>query len=158
MSDACRFESDTIAAAKSGQWTDTLRAHVASCADCSATASVAAWMDRIGRTDERTHKLPDPSVVWLKSQLLRGTAAAERVSRPVTIAQVLAYFTVAAGWAGFLNWKWEIVQRWMVGVSAQHIAVNAASTSGVSLGMLATLFLLATITVVVALHTILAEE
>jgi len=158
MSDACRFERDTIAAAKSNQWTDTLRVHVSSCEDCSATASVASWMDRIGRTDERQHKLPDPSVVWLKSQILRGTAAAERVSRPVTIVQVLAYFVVAAGWAGFLNWKWTIVQGWMRGVSAQHIAVNAASTGGVSLGMLVTLFLLSSITVVVALHTILAEE
>lgn len=158
MSDACRFERDTIGAAKSGQWTESLRAHVASCEDCTATASVAAWMDRLGRTDERTQKLPDPSVVWLKSQILRGSAAAERVSRPVTIAQVLAYVFVAAGWAGFLSWKWEFVRRWMNGFSTEHFAVQAASTSGVSLGMLLTLFMLSSITVLVALHTILAEE
>ena len=158
MSDACRFERDTVAAAKSGQWTDALRAHVATCDDCTATASVGAWMDLLGRTDERQQKLPDPSVVWLKSQILRGTAAAERVSRPVTIAQVLAYFFVAAGWAGFLSWKWEFVLRWMNGFSTEHFAVQAASGSGVSISMLITLFMLSSITVLVALHTILAEE
>lgn len=158
MSDNCRLERDTIAAAKSGQWTESLREHSATCADCAAAASVAAWMDRIGRTDERVGKLPDPSVVWLKSQILRGSAVAERVSRPVTIAQILAYLTVAAGWAGFLTWKWAFVGRWMSGFSPEHIAVSAASGGGVSMGVLITLFLLSSITVVVALHTILAED
>jgi hypothetical protein len=158
MSDTCRFERETIGAAKSGQWTEALREHAASCADCAAAASVAVWMDRIGRTDERQSKLPDPSVVWLKSQILRGSVAAERISRPVTIAQILAYVTVAAGWAGFLTWKWTFVSRWMSGFSAEHIAVRAASGGGVSLGILLTLFLLSSITVVVALHTILAED
>jgi hypothetical protein len=158
VSDACRFERDTIAAASSGKWTESLRDHVKSCADCTATSSVAGWMDRLGRTDERQRKLPDPSVVWLKSQILRGSAVAERVSRPVTIVQVVAYLTVAAGWAGFLTWKWPVVNRWMSGFSAEHIAVHAASSGGVSIGVLVTLFLLSSITVVVGLHTILAED
>ena len=158
MSEACRFERDTIAAANSGRWTDTLRAHVKSCADCTAASSVAGWMDRLGRTDERQGKLPDPSVVWLKSQILRGSAVAERVSRPVTILQAVAYLTVAAGWAGFLTWKWPVVNRWMSSFSAENIAVHAASSGGVSLGVLLTLFMLSSITVVVALHTILAED
>ena len=158
MSDVCRFERDTIAAAKSGQWTDTLHDHMRTCADCTATASVAAWMDRLGRTDERTQKLPDPSVVWLKSQILRGSAAAERISAPLTVAQIVAYLVVAAGWAGFLSWKWSFVQRWISGFSAESIASRAATTGGVSFGMLLTLFVLSSITIVVALHTILAEE
>jgi hypothetical protein len=157
MSDVCRLERDTIAAGKSGQWTDTLRAHLSTCADCSAAAAVAGWMDRLGRTDERQHKLPDPSVVWLKSQILRGSMAAERVSRPVTVAQMIAYFTVAAGWAGFLSWKWPSIERWMKGWSPQDIASNAAA-GPVSLSVLVAFFILSSITVLLALHTILAEE
>ena len=158
MSDACRFESQTIAAANRGQWTDALRDHVQGCADCNAAVSVAEWMDRLGRTDERQQKLPDPSVVWLKSQILRGSAAAERVARPVTVAQILAYFVVAAGWAGFLSWKWTFMQRWMSGFSAESIASQATASGGVSFGVLVTLFVLSSITILVALHTILAEE
>ena len=158
MSDVCRFERDTIEAAKSGQWTDALRGHVRTCADCAAAASVAGWMDLLGRTDERQQKLPDPAVVWLKSQILRGSAVAERASRPVTIAQVIAYLLVAAGWAGFLSWKWTFIRDWMTGFSPESIAARAATTSGVSLGVLFTLFVLSSITVVVALHTILAED
>ena len=158
MSDSCRFERETIAAAKSGQWTDALREHVRTCAECTATASVAGWMDRLGRTDERKQKLPDPSVVWLKSQILRGSAAAERVARPLTAVQIFAYFVVAAGWAGFLSWKWPLVARWMSGFSAENIAAKAATSGGVSFSVLLTLFVLSSITILVALHTILAEE
>ena len=158
MNDVCRFERATVEAAKSGQWTDSLREHVETCADCAAAASVAGWMDRLGRTDERQQKLPDPAVVWLKSQILRGSAVAERASRPVTIAQIIAYLAVAAGWAGFLSWKWTFIHGWMRGFSAETIASHATTSSGVSLGVLLTLFVLSSITVVVALHTILAEE
>ncbi|MGZ8853531.1 MAG: hypothetical protein ACXW2X_09045 [Thermoanaerobaculia bacterium] len=157
MSDNCRLERDTIAAAKSGQWSDSLREHVRSCADCTAAAAVAGFMERLGRTDERQHKLPDPAVVWLKSQILRGSIGVERVSRPVTIAQMFSYLVVAAGWAGFLSWKWPSIAGWMSGWSAEGIATHAASGS-FSISVLATFFILSSITVLLALHTILAEE
>jgi hypothetical protein len=157
VSDVCRFERDTIASAESGQWTDVLREHVRTCADCAAAASVSAWMDRLGRTDERQHKLPDPSVVWLKSQILRGSMVAERASRPVTILQIISYVGVAAAWAGFLSWKWPSIQRWISGWSPHDIASHA--TAGpISLGMLASFFVLSSVTVMLALHTIIAEE
>ena len=157
MSEVCRFERDTIAAAESGQWADALREHVRTCADCSAAASVSPWMDRLGRTDERQHKLPDPSVVWLKSQILRGSMVAERASRPVTIVQIISYVGVAASWAAFLTWKWPAVQRWISGWSPQDIASHAAA-GPVSLGVLVSFFVLSSVTVMLALHTIIAEE
>jgi hypothetical protein len=157
VSDFCRHEQDTIRAAESGQWTDSLRAHMKSCADCASAAAVAGWMDRLGRTDERQHKLPDPAVVWLKSQILRGSMAADRVSRPVTIAQIVAYVSVAALWAGFLSWKWQSIARWMSGWSPQDFASHAAA-GPVSFGVLAAFFVLSSITGLLALHTIVAED
>jgi hypothetical protein len=153
----CRFERDTIAAAESGQWTDALREHARTCADCAAAASVSPWMDRLGRTDERQHKLPDPSVVWLKSQILRGSMGVERASRQITVIQMISYVGVAAAWAAFLSWKWPSIQAWISGWSPQDIASHAAAGS-VSLGVLASFFVLSSITVMVALHTIIAEE
>jgi hypothetical protein len=153
----CRLERDTLAAAKSGQSSDFLREHLHSCADCTAAAAVAGFMDRLGRTDERAHKLPDPAVVWMKSQILRGTMAADRISRPITIAQTVSYLVVAAGWAGFLSWKWPSITGWMTSFSPEGIASHATSAP-MSMSVLATLFILSSITVLVALHTILAEE
>lgn len=157
MSDICRYEHEMVAAAESGQWTDELREHARTCADCAAAVSVSAWMDLLGRTDERQHKLPDPSVVWLKSQILRGSMVVERASRPITLLQIISYVGVAGAWAAFLSVKWASIQRWITGWSPQDIASHAAA-GPVSLSVLAAFFVLSSITVMLALHTILAEE
>jgi len=157
VSDICRYERDMVAAAESGQWTDELREHARTCADCAAAASVSAWMNLLGRTDERQHKLPDPSIVWLKSQILRGSMVAERASRPVTLLQIISYVGVAGAWAAFLSVKWPSIQGWISGWSPHDIASHAAA-GPVSLSVLAAFFVLSSITVMLALHTILAEE
>ena len=157
MKEVCLHERETIAAAESGQWADMLREHARTCADCAAAAAVSPWMDLLGRTDERQHKLPDPSVVWLKSQILRGSMAVERASRPVTFVQIISYFGVAAAWAAFLSLKWPAVHRWISGWSPGDIASQAAA-GPVSLSVLASFFVLSSVTVMLALHTIIAEE
>src|SRR5712691_2417551 len=115
MSEPCRHERHVIRAVVDDQWTDTLREHVTSCADCAAAAAAAPFMKRLARLDERQQKLPDPAVVWLKAQLLRGGALAERAARPLTIVQIAAYVVVAAGWAAVLTWKWSDLEQWILG-------------------------------------------
>ncbi|HET7433349.1 MAG TPA: hypothetical protein VFN10_01415 [Thermoanaerobaculia bacterium] len=149
MSDACRFEHDVVA----GRWTDSLRAHVASCEECAATMSVSPWLTKFAKIPDREHILPDPAVLFLKAQLMRATSEAARLSRPMTFFQLIAYTIIAAGWAAVLTWKWKALEEWL------HPGVSMlASGSSVSLTFVAMIFVLGSATVMLAVHTILAEE
>ena len=157
MNDVCRHEAEVVRAAEQDRWTDALRAHAATCPDCAAAASVAPWLDRFAHISDREHILPDPSIVWLKAQLLRGTADVARISRPMTVAQLVAYLVVAGGWAAVLTWKWDAVEAWIRTFSSPTGLVTSGA-QGFSIAFVSMVFVLASTTVMLALHTILAEE
>lgn len=158
MSRSCRFEPEVLRAAQDDRWTDALRRHLMECDDCVAAASVAPWMSRFARVSDREHILPDPQIVWLKAQLLQGSAEVARVSRPMNALQLIAYLVVAGGWAALLTWKWDAVQQWMNGLTPAGMVQNMATGQSLSMSFFALLIVLATMTVTLALHTILAEE
>jgi hypothetical protein len=159
MNDVCRREPDVRLAAESDGWTDELRAHAAGCPDCAAAAAVAPWMQRFAGMPDREHILPDPSVVWLKAQLLRNTAAAERVTRPITSLQIAAYLVVAACWAALLTWKWGAIVALVHRLTPSGMVLGGASgAASISMSLLAVVLVLSSLTLLVALHTILAEE
>ena len=151
----CLQETHVLHAAESNEWTDALREHVAACADCAAAATVAPWMERFSKIDARSHVLPDPAVVWLKAQLLRTVTVVDRVSRPMNVFQVVCYIAVAAGWATLLTWKWVALQAWIASFTSVRIFAGDARMSVASFVLV---FVLTSLTVMVALHTILADE
>jgi hypothetical protein len=157
MTEACRHEPQVRRAASEDRWTEALREHVKTCADCAAAAAAAQFMNRLMRLDERPRSLPDPSVVWLKAQLLRGSAIAARAARPLNILQMIAYTAVAVGWTSVLTWKWSDLHRWLAGFTPVNLATGASPAS-LSITFLFTVVVLATMTVMLALHTILAED
>lgn len=152
---ACRWEADVLRAAREDRWADNLRKHLGECDDCAMTASIAPWMTSFARIGDRDHRLPDPSIVWLKAKLIQGTADATRINRPLSIVQLVAYLVVAAGWAAVLTWKWEAIDKWLHGLTPTGVIWNTSALSMSSLGIV---FVLASVTVMLALHTILAEE
>ena len=155
----CPHEANVLRAAGEDRWTDSLRNHLMECEDCQATASVAPWMDRFSRISDREHILPDPAVVWLKAQLLRGTVDAARISRPMTYAQLFAYLVVGGGWAALLTWKWAAVEAWLDRLTPTgFVAATASQSESLSFSFFAIVFVLASTTVMLALHTILAED
>lgn len=161
MNDTCPFEPNVIAAAESGTWSEALRAHTRSCEDCAAAAEVGTWMLDFARRDDREHILPDPSVLWLKAKLLGSSAAVERAALPITRSLIAAYLVIAAGWAALLTWKWSALLAWMTALNPGRIAAGATGTAGsatLSMTVLVTLVLLASATVMLAFHMILAEE
>ena len=159
MSDTCRHETHVQRAAAENQWTDALRTHVTTCEDCAAAAAIAPFMYRFSRTNERQHRLPDASVVWLKAQLLRGNLIADRASRPLNVLQVAAYILVAGGWAALVTWKWAELQTWMLSFTPKSVVGGIAGTQTmVSAPLVLAIMVLASMTVMLALHTILAEE
>lgn len=161
MNDTCPFEPNVIDAAASGQWSESLRAHTASCADCAAAAEVAPWMVSFAKQDDRKHILPDPSVLFLKAKLLQSSAAVDRAALPITRVQIAAYLIIAAGWATLLTWKWGALAAWLNALNPGRMAAGAGGAGGaatLSMTVLVSLVLLASATVMVAFHAILAEE
>ena len=159
MTEGCRYERDIRRAAEEDRWTDSLRRHLTECDECIATATAAPWMSRFARISDREHILPDPSVVWLKAKLLQGTVDVGRASRPLDIVQMLAYFVVAGGWAGLLTWRWNAVEAWIRSFTPAGLLTTATTRTGsLSMSFFAMVFVLASMTVMLALHTILAEE
>jgi hypothetical protein len=124
-------------------------------------AEVTAWMQQFAAIDDRRHRLPDPSTLWVKARLMQSTAAAERVSRPITAVQMAAYLIVAGCWAALLTWKWAALQAWINGFTPSHLlqgVAGAETVASLSVTFLGVLIALASVTVMLALHTILAEE
>lgn len=153
---ACRREADVLRAAREERWPDSLRHHLGECEECAMAASVAPWMTAFERMDARTHRLPDPSVVWLKAKLLQGTIDAARASRPLNVVQLVGYLVVAGGWAGVVTSNWEAISKWLHGRVTPGSLLAASGSLSVS--FFAVVFLLASMSVMLALHTILAEE
>ena len=158
MSESCRYEADVARAAAEDRWTEPLREHLGACDDCVAAASVAPWMTRFSRISDREHKLPDPQIVWLKAQLLQNSVDVARVTRPLNVLQLVAYLVVAGGWTALLTWKWDVVQTWLRGLTPTGLVENVARAETLSMSFLAFVVVLGTMTVTLALHTILAEE
>lgn len=158
MNDVCRREPDVRHAAETDGWTDELREHAARCADCAAAAAVAPWMTSFARMPDREHILPDPSVVWLKAQLLRNTIAVERATRPMSALQIASYLIVAAGWAALLTYKWEAIEALITRFSPRGIVMAGAGGMSLSMSAVAAFVILSSLTLALALHTILAEE
>lgn len=158
MSEACRFEPQILRAAEEDRWTEALRAHLGECDDCVAAVSVAPWMTQFSRINDREHILPDPSVIWLKAKLLQNAADVNRVSRPMDAVQLIAYIVVAGGWAATLLWKWNDVEAWLRSFTPAGMVQTVARAESLSMSFFALVAVLASMTVMLALHTILAEE
>ena len=110
---------------------------------------------------DHTPRLPDPNSLWVKAKLLQSTAAMERASRPLTRFQIAAYLIVAGGWAALVTWKWSALQAWINSFTPAHIIMGAAgaqTAQSLSLTLLMALIALGSVTVMLAFHTILAEE
>jgi hypothetical protein len=158
MSGRCRHEPEILRAAGDDRWSDALREHVLTCEECAAAAAVAPWIGRFARVGDREHILPDPSLVWLKAQVLQGAADAARMTRPITAIQLIAYFLVAGGWAALLTWKWDAVEHLITRFTPTGMVQSAVRTDALSMSFVALFLVLASMTFMLALHTILAEE
>ena len=146
----CPQEAHVLHAATENAWTDALRAHVVSCESCAAAASVAPFMAHLAGV-EVPRTLPDPTLLWIRSQLPPPAAPGE-VGRPVRIAQLLAYLTVTAGAIGLLISRWSVLGAWLSRLLAADSA-TAFPAMALSFGVLA----FSSLAAALALHAVLAD-
>ena len=124
-------------------------------------AEIDVWMQQFAKFDERSRPLPDANTLWVKARLLQSAAAMERAARPITRFQIAAYAIVAAGWSALMTWKWSALSAWFNSFKPAHIILGAAgaeAATSLSLTFFMALIALASVTVMLAFHTILAEE
>ena len=121
---------------------------------------VDVWMKELAATDV-SPRLPDANSIWVRAKLMQSAAAMERASRPITRVQIAAYLVVAGSWAALVTWKWNALLAWINGFTPTHIILGAAGAEtarSLSLTFVTALIALASVTVILAFHTILAEE
>jgi hypothetical protein len=90
----CSFENELTQALRDGHWPEAcgpeLRAHVENCANCSDLVLVTQAFQSARSESEHAALSGSPGLLWWRAQLRRRNAATERVSRPVTIAEIFA--------------------------------------------------------------------
>lgn len=99
----CPFESQVLEAARSEQWTATLRDHVAGCASCAESVDAVRAMASISlRALARVPEAPAARAIWLQAEFARRQRQRQRVEA----FQSAALAALAAGGvAALLAWR-----------------------------------------------------
>jgi hypothetical protein len=112
----CSYEKELTQALKNGHWPEgcgaELRAHVDACGTCSDLVLVTQALQCARSESERAAICGSPSLLWWRAQLRRRNAATERVSRPITIAQVFALFVYVFVGVVFVASQYRHGLRW----------------------------------------------
>ena len=118
---------------------------------------VDLWMKQFAAIDDRTHALPDPSVIWLKAKLFQSANEVERATRPLAVIEIAAQAMIAACWAAMIVWKWGAIVTWFEGLTPRGVLAGAAQST-ISLPFIMSVAILGFATVMVAMHSVFAEE
>lgn len=112
----CAYEQELKQALKDGHWPQgcgaELRAHVESCAGCSDLVLVTQTFQCARNESEHLAPAGSPSLLWWRAQLRRRNAATERVSRPITIAQIFAWLVTVVVGIVFVASQYRHGLRW----------------------------------------------
>lgn len=140
----CASESDTVRAARTGEWPERLRGHVADCPVCRDVALVAAALGRDRRCRPAEPPVASPGRVWWMAQLRARHTAAERALRPISVMEwtaVAATVPVAAGTLasvlpGVASWLAEFRVVPMIEGMGSYAAMPMAVMAGAALAVL----------------------
>jgi hypothetical protein len=110
---SCSEESAVARAIRSGEWNESLEAHVRSCGTCRSVRQAAEWMQALAPESqlgarEQTN-LPDPQVLWLRAQISARQAAAERAHQILQWVEVVCAMVICAGLGVWLVRDWSEV-------------------------------------------------
>jgi hypothetical protein len=135
----CIKERLILRASLSGQWTDELLAHLASCNACQESMDVSRYMQKLSEVSAAEHPLPNAQYVWWKAQFLDQELAQERATRPLFIAQAVSYAVITLGLVGLLIWKLPQIQQGLAG------PITTTQTVALSLSLMALVLLCLTL-------------
>jgi hypothetical protein len=117
MSNCSRLDEVRLALI-AGHWPQAsapdLRAHVETCGRCAQEVLITQHL-QTARTQTIASARPgSPSLLWLRAQARRRTAALERAGRPLAAAQIFALVLVAATIFGLAASHWRSLMDHML--------------------------------------------
>lgn len=122
----CACEPEVTQALKAGHWpegcTPELRAHVASCANCGDLVLVTEAFQQARSESARELLTGSPGLLWWRAQLRRRNAAAEKITRPITIAETFALIVTVLVAAVFVARQYDHGLRWGTWWSEETLA------------------------------------
>jgi hypothetical protein len=142
----CGFEKEVLEALKAGHWPDgctaDLRAHVAGCASCGDLVLVTEAFQQARSESTHERASGSPGVLWWRAQLRRRNAAAEKITRPITIAETFAFIVTVLIAGVFVGWQYGHGLRWGTWWSEETMARASHLLSSGSALIPSNLFLL----------------
>lgn len=112
----CNRERELTVLLHNGHWPqacpDELRAHVASCRNCSDLVLVTEPLQVSRRQTAELPRLEPAGAIWWRAQLRRRNAAIEKVSRPILGAQIFAVLMTLIVVATIAIWQFSNWSAW----------------------------------------------
>ena len=118
---SCPHETEIQAIVRSGHWPEAcdpeLRNHVETCRTCGEQLLVlhAFHSSRAHAMQAARGHYPNllhPDLLWWRAQLRRRNDALQRVSRPITTAQIFAFCISVLAAAALLRSQWQQGLNW----------------------------------------------
>lgn len=154
----CAFEMEIVHAARKGSLEEWMQTHVASCPFCADAVAIDRFLNRMADDATAGRKLPDPSLLWLKSQFMQRRAAEEQALRPLAIVQRVGLFAVALGWAALIVAKWPALAGLLTSGRTAGDLVATLVAGGPSTTTIALVAALVCATATIAFQSVFAEE
>jgi len=88
-----------------------LQRHAAHCPTCRETLAVAAWMQELAGLTVMDARLPDPTYLWWKAELLRRWDAQQRAAAPIDLGERVQVGIALVGAVALLICLWRDASR-----------------------------------------------
>ena len=129
--ETCPRETEAVRAGRSGRSDASIAAHVEGCPLCREAVRIAGWMQQLAAGALHHRVLPDPELLWIKSQLFGRQEAVDRAFQPLWLGETLARAVVGAFAAAWLALSWPTIQAYLIGALTQSgAAENLLHSSG----------------------------
>lgn len=103
---SCQHEAAVRGLARSTGDAPALRAHIEACAVCRETLAVATWLQQLAALPPETDSALDPTMVWLRAELLRRWDVHRTVVTPLEVGESVQAAVGIAAAVVLLVWLW----------------------------------------------------
>ena len=128
---SCPHEGAITAAARSGEWSEKLKAHRDGCLSCAeltlVVSALAADAEELVAIDD---PLPDPAPIWLRARLASRERQYERATRAIVWVQRAAIAVAFAVGIAFAPGLWELVGGMISGINLDISAPDLPRAAG----------------------------
>jgi hypothetical protein len=153
----CELEPEILRATNAAGISDTVRQHLAECELCRHTVAADVWMKEMAAQPVTEKPLPDPTLIWLKSQLLQSEGALFHLGQSTSFLHSVGFGLIAFAWAILLSWKWAAIDTFLRNFDAPGAVMSMMNAQLFPVPLVFTIVILSCATVGLAFHSAMAE-